>query len=114
MNGKNDTDGSAVPLRRGALWCPVIELTTGKIIGWPQGTAADIHYKVCDQGEYWPGNADGTKRAKWLGSYVPDSLLCVGDRGFGDYIIFKVSPDGTIVGWHPPAIAPSDWVPVPR
>ena len=80
---------------------------------WPQGTVAEIHYKVCDQGEYWLADSTGVKVAKRKGYYVPDDLLCVGDRGYGDYIIFNVGADGMIAGWTPPKIDPSEWTPVP-
>jgi len=113
VNGVEDSDGSLVPLRKGKNWCPVIELATGKISDWPQGTVAEVHYKVCDQGEYWLANSTGSRVAKRKGHYVPDDLLCVGDRGYGDYIIFNVGADGTIAGWTPPTIDPSEWTPVP-
>lgn len=111
VNGQEDTTGTLIPFRRDAMWCPVIELATGKFLNWPQGTTAAIHYKVCDQGEYWLGDAAGKKAVKWKGSYVPDELLCVGDTGsgYGDYIIMKVSGDGSIVGWEPRSIDPSEW-----
>ena len=108
INGKEDTDGTLVPFRFGKQWCPTIRLADGWIVGWPEGTTADIHYKVCDQGEYWLAAEDG-RVAKWSGYYVPDSFLCHGDTGFGDYIIFKVGADGKIEGWEQPEIEPELW-----
>ena len=65
INGTGDTeDGTLIPLKVGNLWKPSIELETGRVLEWPQGTTADIHYKVCDQGEYWLEDAEG-KRLKW-------------------------------------------------
>lgn len=104
VNGVEDEDGQ-IPLRDGDLWKPIIDLRTGQVQGWPSGTTADIHYKVCDQGEYWLANKAGDRKFKWGGYYVPDKLLCVGDRGYGDYIIFKVGADGRIIGWTEPRLA---------
>jgi len=109
VNGKEDTDGTLIPFRRGDYWHPIIELRTGKVVDWPQGMTADIHYKVCDDGEYWLGDASGKKSAKWTGHYVPNAFLCVGDNGYGDYIILKISGDGSIVEWKQPAIVAAEW-----
>lgn len=108
LNGKEDTSGE-IPLRRGDGWCPVIELATGRVQDWPEGTEADIHYKVCDQGEYWLLDEAKSSIAKWRGYYVPNEFLCVGDNGYGDYIIFKIGGDGLIEGWKTPAVDPEQW-----
>lgn len=108
VNGQEDTEGKLIPFRFGNEWCPIIRLEDGRIIGWPEGTTADIHYKVCDEGEYWLSDESG-KNAKWRGDYVPDKFLCHGDTGYGDYIIFKVGPDGCIEGWQKPEIDPDQW-----
>ncbi|WP_148265617.1 hypothetical protein [Bordetella avium] len=109
VNGQEDIDGSLIPLRVGNCWAPTIELETGKIRNWPAGTAAEIYYKVCDQGEYWLVNEAGERIAKWASHYVPDELLCVGDQGHGDYIILKVAGDGHIQGWTTPILDPDEW-----
>ena len=112
INGEPDTeDGDRIPLRRGGAWQPIIELETGKVRDWPEGTTASIHYKVCDAGEYWLGDDEGNKFAKWDGYYVPDDFLAVGDQGFGDYIILKIDGAGMIEGWEQPDIDESDWKP---
>lgn len=103
VNGQEDTDGTLMPFRFGDKWCPVIRLSDGWIVNWPKGTTADVHYKICDQGEYWLANDTG-RVAKWQGYYVPDAFLCHGANGYGDYIIFKVGADGRIAGWKPPDI----------
>lgn len=109
INGVIDTeDGQKIPLKKGNLWKPVIDLQTGRVIDWPQGTTADIHYKVCDQGEYWLEDANG-KRMKKRGHYVPDELLAVGDDGYGDYIILKIDENGMIEGWKAPSIDLAEW-----
>lgn len=108
LNGSTDVEGK-IPLRRGDLWEPVIELATGRVMNWPEGTAADIHYKVCDQGEYWLLDEAENRIAKWRGYYVPNDFLCVGDNGYGGYIIFKVGTDGLIIGWKPPYVDEDEW-----
>lgn len=109
VNGVADAEGSLIPCREGNSWKPSIELATGKILGWPMGTTADIHYKICDDGDYWLADSEGNKLCKWAGDYVPDRLLCVGDSGYGDYIILNVLEDGRIAGWLPPVIDFEQW-----
>lgn len=103
INGQEDTDGK-IPLRKNDSWCPVIELATGSVSNWPVGMSADIHYKVCDAGEYWLLDSDGQRIGKWAGYYVPNDFLCVGDNGYGDYIIFNIGADGLIKNWKQPEI----------
>lgn len=110
INGKEDTDGTLIPLKEGLLWHPVIRLADGIIMDWPNGTEADIHYKVCDQGEYWLQNDARQRVAKWCGDYVPNDFLCHGDKGYGDYIIFKVDGDGKILNWKTPDIIMQNWL----
>ncbi len=109
INGIEDTDGDKVPMRSGDLWVPVIDLNTGTVIGWPFGTTARIHYKVCDAGEYWLGDDSGKKLLKWKDYYVPDSLLCHGDDGYGDYIILNIAEDGRIADWKLPTFKADSW-----
>jgi hypothetical protein len=111
VDGLEDAEGSRIPLRVGDKWCPVIRLKDGHIMGWPAGTTADVHYKVCDQGEYWL-TTDNGRVAKWRGDYVPDDFLCQGNAGFGDYLVCKVGADGKIEGWKKPAIDKDWWQPV--
>lgn len=114
VNGQEDTEGTLIPCRSGELWKPLIELATGKIRDWPKGTTADIHYKICDAGQYWLADEAGNKLAKWDGDYVPDHILAIGDSGYGDYIIMKVNADGIIEGWHQPDIREDGWERVPN
>lgn len=104
VNGIADEDGNLIPLRAGDLWRPVIRLSDGFVINWPHGTTADIHYKVCDAGEYWLLDDAGKTIAKWGGHYVPNDFLCYGDNGYGDYIIMQVAEDGKVIGWCTPHI----------
>ncbi len=109
VNGVEDVDGKLIPFKKGNTWQPVIRLDDGQIVDWPEGTAANIHYKVCDAGEYFLADADYQSIAKYADYYVPDDLLCIGDTGYGDYIIMKVGADGKIIGWSKPCIDPDEW-----
>lgn len=106
VNGVEDTDGALIPLRFGDCWMPIIELDTGRVRDWPQGTTADIHYKVCDAGEY--ELLDGKRFVAERSGYVPD-MLGVSEPAYGDYIIMKIGADGLIEGWEPPKIDPELW-----
>lgn len=112
VNGVEDVDGTLIPFRKGSVWCPLIRLEDGYIHGWPEGTVAFIHYKVCDQGEYWLTDEGGKRVFKWKGDYVPEEFLCHGDEGWGDYIIFGVGADGKVVNWKKPIIEEDRWVAV--
>lgn len=109
VNGVEDADGTLIPGRDGDLWKVRIDLAQGRIEDWPAGIAADIHYKVCDAGEYWLADHAGRRIAKWRGGYVPSAFLCHGDSGFGDYIIMSVSDDGTISNYARPSIEAERW-----
>lgn len=109
VNGAEDITGSLVPLRDGAVWAPVIRLADGQVMDWPQGTTADIHYKVCDAGDYWLLDEARQRIAKWRGYYVPDEFLCHGNEGYGDYIIFKVGGSGVIEKWRAPQVDAEEW-----
>lgn len=114
VDGVKDMDGSRVPCREGTpadntplgggIWCPTIELETGRIEGWPAGTKAKILYKVCDRGEYeW---LDANRNVvKVIKGYVP-AILSPADEPDGDYVSMVVGPDGLIEDWRnipPPA-----------
>lgn len=109
VNGVEDTKGILVPLRNGAFWCPIIRLEDGFIENWEAGVFASIHYKVCDQGEYWLLDEESHRRYKYKSDYVPDSLLCRDGSGFGDYIIMEINGDGFIKGWAPPILKAEEW-----
>lgn len=108
LNGQEDTDG-VIPFRQGDLWIPVIELSTGEVVDWPQGMEAKVHYKVCDAGEYWLLDENKNRIAKYTDYYVPNSILCIGDNGYGDYIIFTIGTDGKIVNWKNPSLNEEHW-----
>jgi len=109
VNGEVDTEGTLIPFGTGDSWVPVIDLKTGNIQGWPAGTTADIHYKVCDAGEYWLLDANKKRVAKWSGHYVPDHFLSLVQNGYGDYIIMTVCDDGHIQDWPIPSFSDDEW-----
>jgi hypothetical protein len=97
VNGSEDTDGELIPCRVKDSWCPTIDLTTGVIEEWPEGTTADIHYKVCDAGIYRLLDADKNV-VREIDGYVP-SIMSPGGSGHGDYVIMTIDADGKIVNW---------------
>lgn len=104
VNGAIDADGTLIPHRSGDIWAPVIRLADGKVMDWPAGVEADVYYKVCDAGTYFLQDADRKRVAEWAGYYVPNSFLCHGDEGYGDYIILKIGGDGLIRGYTVPDV----------
>lgn len=113
VNGVEDGDGSLIPGKVGEEWRAMINLAEGRIEHWPAGTTAEIHYKVCDEGEYWLADADGNRLAKYRSDYVPDEFLCHGDEGYGDYIIMNVGEDGKIADYERPEIDAERWDAIP-
>ena len=110
VNGIQATDDA--PLIYGAdggTWRIKLRLADGKIEGWPDGVTAKVHYKVCDDGEYWLADDSGKRIAKWQGFYVPDDYLCHGGDGYGDYIIFTIGGDGLIAGFVKPELDYERW-----
>lgn len=97
VNGVEDTEGDLIPCRDGINWRPLIDLATGRIVDWPEGTTADIHYKSCDDNLFELLDADGHVVAK-RGGYVI-KMMCPEGNGYGDYVIMNVGADGTIANW---------------
>jgi len=99
VDGIEDNDGKLIPCRviDEEDWLPVIEIETGKIINWKQGVTADIHYKVCDDGDYYLLD-ENDDEVVHLNGYVPKTL-CPEENGYGDYIIMKVDAEGQINNW---------------
>lgn len=97
VNGVEDTDGDLIPFRDGDDWNVSIDIDKGIIMKWPQGTTAEIHYKVCDDGTYFLKEEDETIRLI-KEDYVPN--IMPGEH-FGDYIILNVDETGKITNWVP-------------
>lgn len=91
------------------FWRVAIDLLDGRILGWPYGTTAAIHYKVCDQGEYWLSVDGETKNFKYGSSYVPSAFLCHGTSGSGDYIVMSVDHSGRIMYYNRPTLQEDMW-----
>lgn len=108
VNGVADENGSLIPFRVCDYWCPLINMDTGIVLNWPVGMVADVHYKVCDGGEYWLGT-EAERVASWKGDYVPEDFLCHGGEGYGDYIILRILGNGTICGFVKPIIHEEGW-----
>lgn len=98
VNGAEDADGEMIPFRVKDAWCPVIDLTSGVIEDWPEGTTADVHYKVCDDGKYQLLDAEKNV-VREIEGYVP-KIMAPGGNGYGDYVVMTIGPDGKIVGWR--------------
>jgi hypothetical protein len=96
VNGVEDHEGNLIPFREGDMWRPEIDVETGTILNWPQGTKADIHYKVCDAGSYYVKDAEGKVVLSIVDNYVPNSLI---PGSCGDYIIMTVDETGKIAEW---------------
>ena len=101
VNGVSDEEGTLIPFRDGDYWCPTINLEKGLIENWPEGIKADIHYKVCDDGEYWLVTDNGID-IKYGGYYVPE-ILDLYNHSYGDYIILKIDSDRNIADWKVPS-----------
>lgn len=100
VNGAPDADDApTIPCRSAdnKRWAPVIDLDEGRILDWPEGVTASVHYKVCDDGIYDLLSED-MARVVTLEGYVPEILAPKGD-GFGDYIIMNIDGAGKIDKW---------------
>lgn len=95
VNGQSDENGYLIPFREGEIWEPIIDLDKGKIIDWPIGTTANIHYKVCDAGSYMLFDDQGYFICEIRDGYVP-RIMCPDEPGYGDYIIMQIDENGFI------------------
>lgn len=74
-------------------WSITIDVETGKVLDWPVGTTARVHYKICDEGTYALLDENKQEIIK-VESYVPD---CIGECG--DYIILIIDENGQIANF---------------
>lgn len=79
-------------------WRPLIDIETGQITNWRQGTTANIHYKVCDDFKCDILDADMNVIASY-NDYVP-TVMCPKEEGYGDYIIMDIDENGFIQAWR--------------
>lgn len=82
------------PGRKGDVWHAVVDGATGRIRDWPADRTAEFHMKACDQGTYTLLGAEDDL-AEITNDYVP---TCIPGE-YGDYLIFKIGPDGTVANW---------------
>jgi hypothetical protein len=96
-------DGEDVPLMPFSNpsreeWAIIIDLEEGRIVDWPQGTSASVHYKVCDAGRYSLLDADKGELIT-IDGYVP-RIMSPKENGYGDYVIMDIGADGKIADWR--------------
>lgn len=109
INGESDEDGDNVPFKFGTQWKPLIDLESGSVVDWPSGVTASFHFKFCDADDYYLLDESKEIIATHNNYYVPDGLLCYGDDGYGDYIIFSVDESGKIINYEQPMLEPENW-----
>ena len=96
---QDSENGDLVPCKNGDNWEPIIEIETGKILNWIEGTKAYIHYKVCDCCGWDIKDINNNVVLSTNDGYVPDCLATDGE-GFGDYIIMSINENGIIENWN--------------
>lgn len=87
-------------------WNIVIDINSGKVLGWPEGFCIRTHFKICDDGLYQVVAKDGT--IVWdsieSGYYYVPNFLEIGDDGWGDYMYLDIDGEGNIKDWKEEAI----------
>ena len=78
----------------------LIDLQTLKVVDWDGGNLR-MWGKVRDGGAYTLLDAD--KKPIWqIQSYVPNKLLPPYEKGWGDYLVLIITPDGSLLEWRTP------------
>lgn len=91
----NGVEGSLdIPLKRDKMWNLKIDIDTGKVIDWPDGTTIDVHYKVCDAGSYYLLDENDDVIVSKEQVYVPSFI-----GEYGDYLIIDINEKGFIKNW---------------
>lgn len=99
VNGfTDDEDAPTIPFASKDNWAPLIDIDTGCVVDWPEGTTASVHYKVCDEGRYELLDA-GCNVITAIDGYVP-RIMCPKESGHGDYVIMDIGADGRIANWR--------------
>lgn len=94
VNGVEDENGLLIPCRDGKYWKPLIDLEIGQIVNWELGKTASIHYKSCDDNVFKLLDINNNEIASIEGYVI--NMMCIGDDGWGDYVIMQVDKDGFI------------------
>lgn len=98
VNGEPEAEElPTIPFSGPDAWKPMIDIEGGLIVGWPKGTTAKVHYKVCDAGLYTLLDYS-LNVIKEIDGYVP-KIMCPGGDGYGDYVIMEIDGDGKIANW---------------
>ena len=84
------------PFRNGDTWDVLIDINSGRITGWPEGTQFDLCIKVVDCGSYYLLDSDLETVESLENDYVPNGII---PGSYGDYIECKIQSDGTIAEW---------------
>lgn len=74
----------------------VVELATGRIIGWVGQDAMKLAGKICDRGIYLLHDATGEVVAEIRDGYVPNGVI---PGEYGDYISLEIDATGRITNW---------------
>jgi hypothetical protein len=104
INGVADEEGDLTPFADGDSWNLKVEIEAGKIIDWPTGTVASIHFKVCDGFSFWLLDENDEVVYTSEEGYVP-KFFCPKEAGYGDYIIMDIDADGVIQKWDKAELA---------
>ncbi len=99
VDGTDDTEGNKIPCRDGKFWKPIIDIDSGSITNWTQGTTAKIHYKIADCCGWELVDKEGNILLSAEDGYVPPTLS-PSENGFGDYIIMNIDENGIIEEWE--------------
>jgi hypothetical protein len=84
------------PHRTGNVWDVTIDLATGQIRDWPDGSEPlELEMKVCDSGRYYLMNGDEVV-ASIEEDYVPN---CVIPGAWNDYVELDITASGHIANW---------------
>jgi hypothetical protein len=88
-------DGDDVPCKDGDNWCPLIDLSNGKIMNWGKGIKAKIHIKSVDDNDFYILDENKEIIFELKDVYVP-KIMCPKENGYGDYVIMDIDENGFI------------------
>jgi len=91
-------DDEELPGLDHGMWRALIRLEDGEVMGWPQGTRAELNIKVVDSGTYYLQDEDQVTIYSREENYVPD-CLSIDSNGYGDYIYITIQGNGRILNW---------------
>lgn len=91
----------------GECWCPVIDVKNLRILDWPKGTEAYIHYKVCDECEVTCLDKNKNPIHEY-DYYVPKFLQYADSFMDGDYVVMEIDGEGNLVDF--PEDEAEDWI----